>query len=70
LNDLWVFDIKLGQRAWINESSAVNAPARYGALNESDPSIVSGARYASASWDTSGTDPIIFVDLDVQTRLQ
>jgi len=58
---MWVFDIKLGQRAWINGSSVVNTLAVYGALSESGPNSVPSTRYGSAFWDTSRTDPIVFV---------
>jgi len=58
---MWVFDIKRGQRAWINGSSVVNTLAVYGALSESGPNSVPSTRYGSAFWDTSRTDPIVFV---------
>jgi hypothetical protein len=39
----------------------VNTLAVYGALSESGPNSVPSTRYGSAFWDTSRTDPIVFV---------
>lgn len=59
-NDLWKFDVALGQWVWMDGNSTVNALSSYGNLgitaNSNDP----GARSAAVSWSDLAGDLWLF----------
>jgi len=54
-NDLWKYDIALGQWTWMSGDNVTNQPAVYGTQNISSPANKPGARCDAIGWeDTSG----------------
>jgi Kelch motif/Galactose oxidase, central domain len=54
-NDLWKFDISVGQWTWVSGSNVPNQTGTYGTQGVTAPGNVPGARNGSVSWtDTSG----------------
>lgn len=50
LNDLWAFDIALGQWTWLSGSNGLDAIGVYGALGQPSSSNVPGGRSGAVAW--------------------
>ena len=55
LNDLWTYNLKLGQWTWVGGSNTINASGTYGTKGTPGPGNMPGARTGAVSWaDASG----------------
>lgn len=55
LNDLWKYDVAVGNWTWVSGSNTINASGIYGTQQTPSPTNVPGARWYSTAWtDLSG----------------